>query len=163
MEKHASGVDRPAELIITRLLDASPAQVYQAWTRPELIKQWFAPQPWKISNVQLDVRAGGTSLIVMDDGQGNEFPNRGVYLEVVENERIVFTDAYTEAWVPSAKPFATIIVTFENVDGRTRYTASAQHWRPEDRAMHENMGFEAGWNQCADQLATLLAREGEAQ
>lgn len=152
--------DQLEELTIERMLDAPPAQVFQAWTRSELLRQWFAPAPWTVSNAELDVRPGGGSLIVMSDGEGNEFPSRGVYLEVVENERIVFTDAYTEAWTPSAKPFATIIVTFEACGGQTRYTARARHWSPEDRMMHENMGFDAGWNQCADQLATLLAKTG---
>lgn len=154
---------QPAELMITRTFDAPPAAVYAAWTQADLLKHWFAPQPWKVSAAELDVRPGGTSLIVMDDGQGNEFPSRGVYLEVVENERIVFTDAYVEAWQPSQKPFATMIVTFEEVDGGTKYTARARHWSAEDRAMHVNMGFEAGRSMCADQLGALLAEKGAGQ
>ena len=154
---------QPAELMITRMFDVPPAAVYDAWTQADLLKQWFAPHPWTVSNAELDVRPGGTSLIVMNDGQGNEFPSRGVYLDVVENERIVFTDAYTEAWQPSQKAFATIIVTFEAVGRGTRYTARARHWSAADREMHVNMGFEAGWSMCADQLGALLDKKRAGQ
>lgn len=153
----------PAELMITRMFNAPPSAVYDAWTKADLLKQWFAPQPWKVSQAELDVRPGGASLIVMDDGEGNQFPSRGVYLDVVENERIVFTDAYTEAWQPSQKAFATMIVTFEEVEGGTRYTARARHWSTEDREMHVNMGFEAGWSICADQLGALLNQKRAGQ
>ncbi len=65
----------------------------------------------------------------MRDPDGNEFPNRGVYLEVIKVERLLFTDAYTKAWEPSEKPFMTAILTFENESGKTRYTARVLHWR----------------------------------
>jgi len=80
---------------------------------------------------------GGANLIVMRDPAGNDFPNRGVYLEVVKNERLVFTDAYTKAWEPSEKPFMTVILTFENEGGKTKYTARVLHWTVADRAAHE--------------------------
>jgi uncharacterized protein YndB with AHSA1/START domain len=146
------------ELVLTRIIDAPPEKVYSAWTDPELLKQWFAPLPWTISAVETDVRTGGTSFIVMRSPEGNEFPNSGVYLEVVENERLVFTDAYTKAWEPSEKPFMTVIVTFENEDGKTKYTARARHWTAADRESHEKMGFHEGWGQCADQLADLVSK-----
>ena len=64
---------------------------------PELLKQWFCPKPWRAEVAKMDLRPGGSSLIVMRSPEGQEFPNRGVYLEVVPNERLVFTDAFTEA------------------------------------------------------------------
>ena len=84
-----------------------------------------------------------------------------MYLEVVPNRRIVFTNAYTEGWVPAdPQPMKmTAIVTFEpEGEGRTRYTARAVHWSAADRDTHEKMGFHEGWGQCADQLGELLAR-----
>ena len=80
----------------------------------------------------------------MQGPDGTQMPNRGVYLEVVPNERLVFTDAYTSAWVPSAKPFFTCILTFEDEDGQTRYTARARHWSAEDCAAHETDGIPPG-------------------
>lgn len=144
------------ELVIERVFDAPRDKVYRAWTEPKLLKQWFAPLPWTTPGAALDVRPGGQSHVVMRDPEGRHYPSRGVYLEVVENERLVFTDAFTAAWEPSEKPFMLAIVTFEDVDAGTRYTARVRHWTPEDRETHEKMGFHDGWGQCADQLAELL-------
>jgi uncharacterized protein YndB with AHSA1/START domain len=146
------------ELVLTRLIDAPPEKVYRAWTEPELLKQWFAPLPYMTSVAELDVRVGGSNRIFMRSPDGQEIQNHGVYLEVVPNQRLVFTDAYTKAWEPAEKPFMTVVLTFENLDGKTRYTASARHWTVADREMHESMGFHEGWGICADQLATLVTK-----
>jgi uncharacterized protein YndB with AHSA1/START domain len=144
------------ELVLSRLIDAPREKLFKAWTRPELIKQWFAPKPWSTPFAETDVRPGGSSTITMRSPEGQDFPNSGVYLEVVENERIVFTDAYTKAWVPSQKPFMTATITFEDEGGKTRYTARVLHWTVADREAHEKMGFHTGWGQCADQLEALV-------
>ena len=117
--------------------------------------RWFTPPPWKTIHAETDVRPGGSSYILMQGPGGEQMPNRGVYLEVVPNERLVFTDAYTSAWVPAAKPFFTCVLTFEDEGGNTRYTARALHWNAEDRAAHESMGFHSGWGRATDQLAAL--------
>jgi uncharacterized protein YndB with AHSA1/START domain len=153
-----SGTAENRELSLTRLINAPREKVYRAWTDPELLKQWFAPQPWTTPRVELDVRPGGTNVIVMRGPDGQEFPNRGVYLEVVKNERLVFTDAYANDWEPSQKPFMTVILTFEASQGKTRYTARVRHWTVADRETHEKMGFHAGWGKCADQLEALVAK-----
>lgn len=145
------------DLSITRYIHAAPAEVFRAWTDPALLQQWFCPRPWAVAHAELDVRPGGSNLIVMRSPEGEEFPNRGVYLEVVENRRLVVTDAYTEAWEPSDKPFMTAIITFEEEGGGTRYTATVKHWSLEDRKAHESMGFEEGWSKATDQLVALLA------
>ncbi|WP_342239334.1 SRPBCC family protein [Inquilinus sp. OTU3971] len=146
------------ELVLTRLIDAPRETLFRAWTEPELMKRWFTPRPWTTPVIEVDLRPGGSNLIVMRGPDGTEFPNRGVYLEIVKNERLVFTDAYTKAWEPSEKPFFTGIITFEDEGGKTRYTARALHWTVADREAHEKMGFHEGWGQCADQLAELAAR-----
>ncbi|MCV0394817.1 MAG: SRPBCC family protein [Rhizobiaceae bacterium] len=143
------------ELVLTRLLDAPRDKLYRCWTEPELMEQWFAPKPWKVTDVKTDVRTGGGNSFTMRGPEGEAFPSEGVYLEIVPNEKIVFTDAYTRAWQPSAKPFFTGIITFADEDGKTRYTARALHWTDEDREAHEKMGFHEGWGQCADQLEEL--------
>jgi len=159
MSDAASQTSDPGrELVLTRLIDVPREKLYRAWTDPELLKQWFAPLPWTTTRAELDLRPGGGNLIVMRSPEGEEFPNRGIYLEIVENERLVFTDAYTSAWEPSAKPFMTAIITFEDEGGKTRYTARALHWTVEDRQAHESMGFHEGWGRCADQLAALAAK-----
>jgi len=144
------------DLVLTRIIDAPRDKLYRCWTEPELLKQWFCPRPWTTPVVETDVRPGGSSYFLMRGPEGQEMPNRGVYLEVVKNQKLVFTDAYTKAWEPAEKPFFTGIITFEDLGGgRTRYTATARHWRAEDREAHEKMGFHEGWGICADQLAAL--------
>lgn len=149
----ASTSDR--ELVLTRLIDAPRDKLYRCWTEPELLKQWFAPLPYATPHAEMDVRPGGASLIVMRGPEGADMPNRGVYLEVVPNERLVFTDAFVSAWEPSEKPFMTGILTFEDEAGQTRYTARVLHWSREDKERHEAMGFHQGWGLCTDQLAAL--------
>ena len=146
------------ELMLTRLINAPREKVYRAWTDPELLKQWFAPLPYTTPVADLDVRPGGANFIVMRGPDGKDMPNRGVYLEVVPNERLVFTDAYVNAWEPSEKPYMTVILTFEDQDGKTRYTARVRHWTVTDREAHEKMGFHQGWGICTDQLAALVAK-----
>ena len=141
------------ELMLTRLIDAPREKVYRAWTDAGLLKQWFAPLPYTTPVAELDVRPG-----VMRGPDGKDMPNRGVYLEVVPNQRLVFTDAYIKAWEPSEKPFMTVILTFEDEGGKTRYTARVRHWTVADRETHENMGFHQGWGICADQLTALVAK-----
>ncbi|MCC0021299.1 MAG: SRPBCC family protein [Nitratireductor sp.] len=146
------------ELVLTRLIDADPMDVYRCWTEPELMKQWFTPRPWTTPVIENDVRPGGTSYVLMRGPEGEEHPNRGVYLEVVPGRKLVTTDAFTEAWVPSEKPFMTAVLTFEPEDGKTRYTAIARHWSAEDKEAHEQMGFHDGWGKATDQMEALLAR-----
>ena len=146
------------ELVLTRLIDAPRALLYRAWTDPEMLKQWFAPLPYTTPHAELDVRPGGANLIVMRSPDGQDMPNHGVYLEVVPNQRLVSTDAYVKAWEPSPKPFMTLILTFEDEGGKTRYTARVRHWTVADREAHEKMGFEPGWNKATDQLEELVAK-----
>jgi len=146
------------ELVLTRLIDVPREKLWRCWTEPKLMLQWFTPAPWKTIHAETDVRPGGSSYVVMQGPDGTEMPNRGVYLEVIKNERLVFTDAYTSAWEPSENPFFTGILTFEDAgNGQTRYTARALHWTRENRETHEKMGFHEGWGVATDQM-TALAR-----
>jgi uncharacterized protein YndB with AHSA1/START domain len=146
------------ELMLTRLIDAPREKLYRAWTDPTLLKQWFAPLPYTTPVAELDVRPGGSAFIVMRGPDAKDLPNHGVYLEVVPNQRLVSTDAYTKAWEPSEKPFMTLILTFEDEGSKTRYTARVRHWTAADREAHEKMGFHQGWGICADQLTALVAK-----
>jgi uncharacterized protein YndB with AHSA1/START domain len=158
MENHGSPTTHEDhDLVLTRLIDVPKEKLFKVWTDAALLKQWFAPAPWTIAEANIDVRAGGASQFVMRSPEGVDYPNQGVYLEIMPNRRIVFTDAYTAAWQPSEKPFMTVIVTFDDEDGQTRYTATARHWTKADRDAHEKMGFHEGWGQCAEQMATLAA------
>lgn len=146
------------ELVIGRILDIPPEKAYRAWTDPKLLPEWFCPKPWSVSDVKSDVRSGGASSMTMNGPDGEKIPNSGMYLEVVPNEKIVFTDAFTEGWKP-AGPFMVATVTFEEEPGgKTRYIARARHWTKEAYEQHKQMGFEEGWGICAQQLEDLMKR-----
>ena len=146
------------ELVLTRVIDVPADKLFQCWTTPELLPRWFCPPPWVVSHAVMDVRTGGDSVITMKGPNGEEVVNPGVYLEVIPNRRIVFTDAFTSAWVPSHKPFMVGVIEFEDLgDGTTRYTATARHWTVADCEAHQQMGFEQGWGVAADQM-TAVAR-----
>ena len=146
------------DLVVTRDFDCTPEKLYRAWTQPALITQWFTLGTWKAVKAEMDVRPGGTSLITMLGSDGAEFQNRDVYLEVVPNQRLVLTDAYASAWVPSEQPFMTVTLTFDELAaGRTRYTARVSHWTIADREKHEAMSFHQNWPAMTEQLATVVA------
>jgi uncharacterized protein YndB with AHSA1/START domain len=145
------------ELVLTRIIAAPRARVFSAWT--EQLPQWWGPHGMTTPVCELDLRPGGRFRTVMRAPDGTEYATRGVFLEVVAPERIVFTDAYEPGWVPAAHVFFTAVTTFEELPGhRTRYTARALHWTVADRAKHERMGFHQGWGESLDRLAALVAR-----
>ncbi len=153
------------ELSITRFIDAPPETVYRVYTgRTE---EWWAPQPWKSRVIARELRAGGRSSIEIEGPNGERHPGEGVFLEVVPNERIVFTNAFTAGWQPktgmdSECDFLMVaIVTFEMEGSGTRYTARVRHWSEEALKAHESMGFEEGWGTCAAQLAGLAEAEAD--
>lgn len=148
------------ELVLSRTIPISRRAAFRAWTDPALLMRWFAPRPWTTIEADLDVRTGGSNRIVMQSPDGDAMPMQGVYLEVVPDRKIVTTDAYEQPWVPSAKPFFTMVLTLEDADGGgTLYTARALHWSEEDRKTHEAMGFHEGWGQCLDQLVEVMQAE----
>ena len=144
------------ELSIVRETHIAPEKLYAGWTTPKLMETWFCPKPWYVKDVELDLRPGGGSKMTMSGPNGEAFPNEGVYLEVVPNRRLVFTDAYTAGWVPNPNKMFTGIITFEALpDGGTRYTATARHWTKEACENHAAMGFTEGWGKAFDQLVEL--------
>lgn len=152
-----SGEAHNFELVLERVLDAPPEKVYRAWTDPELMKQWLSPKPWTITEASCDPRPGGLTRFTMVAPDGNTFPCTSVFLEVIPNRRLISTDGLTGDWRPAGDPFMVSRVDMEPLpDGRTKYTAKAQHWTEAAMKQHEEMGFHDGWGQCADQLAELL-------
>lgn len=147
-----------ATLTLSRLIPVPRAKLWRCWSEPDLLKQWFCPRPWSVSHAEIDLRPGGASHIVMRGPAGEEMPTRGVYLEVVEGRKIVFTDAFVRAWVPSGKAFMVGTVTFADAPGGTQYDAVVGHWSEADRAQHEAMGFHQGWGAATDQLTELAGR-----
>ncbi|MGC6400535.1 SRPBCC family protein [Sphingomonas sp. FW199] len=143
------------ELSIERVLDAPVAALWRAYTHH--LNEWFCPPPWRAEVVEMDLRPGGRSAITMYGPDGEVMPNDGIYLEVVPERRIVFTDALTTDWQPQG-PFMVGGFEFEPDGERTRYRGWARHWTKEAKAQHEAMGFEAGWGKVAEQLEAVAKR-----
>lgn len=142
------------DLSFTRTLNAPRALLWECWTTPEHIMHFFMPKPHSLDACEMDVRVGGRFNTIMNV-EGNRMENTGVFLEVLERERLVFTDTYSEGWVPAADPFMTAIIDFEDDgQGGTIYTATVRHRTPEARQTHEDMGFFDGWGTVATQLET---------
>lgn len=145
-------LDPETDLTFTRIVDAPRALLWECWTRPEHIPHFFVPRPHSVESCEIDLRVGGRFNTAFNV-DGNVMQNHGVYLEIVEGERLVFTDAYTEGWKPAPDPFLTAIVDFEDAgDGKTRYTATARHRSADARKRHEEMGFFDGWGTVVTQL-----------
>ncbi|MCW3781834.1 SRPBCC family protein [Defluviimonas salinarum] len=145
-------LDPDLDLVLTRTLAAPRELLFECWTEERHLPHFFVPRPHRVIRCRLDPRTGGTFETTFEvDGQ--EMQNNGVYLEVIENEKLVFTDGYTEGWKPAPDPFMTAIVLFEDAgDGRTTYTAIARHRSAEKAEAHNAMGFHEGWGTVADQL-----------
>jgi uncharacterized protein YndB with AHSA1/START domain len=144
--------DPKLDLVLERVVDVPRELVWAAWTQPEHIVKWFTPAPWSTTHCELDLRPGGMFKTTMRSPEGEEFPNVGCFLEVVPNERLVWTDALLPGYRPAPEPFMTAIVTLEPHPKGTRYVAIAIHGNEETRKRHEEMGFREGWGKALDQL-----------
>lgn len=144
------------DLVLTREIDVPRRLVWEAWTTPDLLKQWFCPAPWYVSTCELDLRPGGKFRAVMCSPEGDEHDNTGCYLEIVPEERLLWTDALGPDYRPNGGGFASCLLTLEDKGAGTLYTATAMHADPETRAKHEEMGFHGGWSTALDQLIALI-------
>ena len=151
-------IDPKLDLILERTVDVPCDLVWKAWTVPEHLMRWFCPLPWKTVECTIDLRPGGLFSTVMQSPEGDKFPGSGCYLEVVENRKLVWTDALTANYRPASEPgsclptYFTGVLILEPVFNRTKYTAIAMHGDEKARADHEEKGFKDGWSTALDQL-----------
>ncbi len=149
------------DLVLERTVDVPPAFVWDAWTKPEILKKWFCPKPWLTTEAEMDLVPGGIFRTVMRGPEGQEFPNTGCFLEVVPGTRLVWTGALLPGYRPlpagGGVPFVmTAIITIEPTStGGTKYTATVLHGDVSGREQHEAMGFHHGWSAAFDQLVAL--------
>ncbi len=148
--------DPKLDLLLERDIDVPPDLVWTVWTTPKHLRHWFVPKPWTITDCEIDLRPGGMFRSTMRSPEGQEFPNTGCYLEVVPNQRLVFTDAMLPGFRPSQNPFFTAVLSLEPKGTGTRYTAMAIHRDEDGRKKHEEMGFHNGWGTVATQMVEYI-------
>jgi uncharacterized protein YndB with AHSA1/START domain len=151
------------DLVLERVVDVAPELVWKAWTEPEHLKKWFTPRPWSTVDCEIDLRPGGIFRTTMQSPEGEQFDEAGCYLEVIPNERLVWTNTLKPGFRPRGSasdpgsaecaqiPFTGFIL-LEPHEGGTKYTAIAMHGEPSGKEKHESMGFHEGWASALDQL-----------
>ena len=148
-----------ADLTISRLIRAPRSAVWRAWSEREHFEKWWIPAPIECRAVKLELHPGGGFETLMREGSEAFKPHvEGCFLDVVPEERLVFTTCLKQGWRP-AEPWLALTATFTltTEDGGTRYTAKVMHKTEADSRKHEEMGFFDGWGTVIDQLGALAA------
>lgn len=144
------------ELVITRVLDAPAMLVYKVWTEPEHMVRWMGPKGFTAPSARLDVREGGHYRALIRSPEGKDYWFHGVYREVVENKRLVFTFAWEEDGERGLENLITI--TFAEENGKTRMVFKQAPFQ----SVEERDGHEGGWSEALDKLAAYVVTAGGA-
>jgi len=158
MATAANRNDGHLDLKLERTIDAPRALIWKVWTDPEHLKKWWAPAPWTTTECEIDLRPGGIFRAVMRSPEGRDFPYVGCYLELIENEKIVMTNALEPGYSPALDPFFTAILTLNEQAGKTNYSALVLHRDEAGRKKYEDMDFHFGWNKVLDQLVEVVSQ-----
>ncbi|MDD2686745.1 MAG: SRPBCC family protein [Gallionella sp.] len=151
--------DPKFDLTFERIVEVPKELIWKAWTTPEHLMPWFCPLPWKTIRCEIDLCPGGRFRTVMQSPEGKEFPGDGCYLEVIQNEKLTWTNALLPGFRP-APPQAggsvdfhfTATIQLATHGTGTHYTATVIHGNEADRDTHDRMGFQEGWGKALDQL-----------
>lgn len=161
--------DPALDLELERVVDVKPAVVWAAWTEPERLMKWFCPKPWQTVECDIDLRPGGIFRTVMRTPEGELMPHStGCYLEIVPNEKLVWTTALLPGFRPTNTTlddsdgchtieFTAIISLTPQGDG-THYRVVVRHGDEASARKHVEMGFHDGWNTVLDQLIAEAKR-----
>jgi uncharacterized protein YndB with AHSA1/START domain len=146
--------DRPrsADVTLTRQIDAPRELVFELWTRPEHLIEWWGPAGFSLPSCELDFRVGGAFRYRMRNATGGDHWLRGVFQEIVEPERIAFTFAWGDA-ERATGPVTLVVVTFEACHEKTRVTLQQTGLESESSAR----AHEDGWSTQLDRLAAFAA------
>lgn len=154
--------------VITRAFDAPKKRVYEAWADPKQMAMWWGPKGFTVPVCEMDLRPGGSYRIVMRSIEGVDYPLKGVFQEIIEGERLVYTSNWEEHpanWQEmlrnnGANMFskeALNTVTFNEQNGRTLVTIKTVFNLPSFRDAMLKTGMEQGWSESLDRLAELLS------
>jgi uncharacterized glyoxalase superfamily protein PhnB/uncharacterized protein YndB with AHSA1/START domain len=156
MKMHFAGEKGDLTLVLDVTLSAPRAAVWRCWTESALLKERYCPKPWRVDSADLDLKPGGRFNSVFAGPKGERHDNKGAFLEIETLSRLVFTDAYTEGFIPAGKHFMTGVVELSDEGaGATRMVWGARHGDRDSLKQHLEMGFEQGWRAAAQQLEDL--------
>lgn len=148
------------EIVIARTFNAPARIVFDAWTRPELVRRWWAPRSHRVSVTSCDaaVHAGGYYRYVLRLDAGGEFAFSGKYTEVTPHSRLVYTQIFEPAASGATPGDAEVIitVTFEEHDGRTHLVSHSLCPSMDVRDAIIASGMEHGMRETMDQLEELV-------
>jgi uncharacterized protein YndB with AHSA1/START domain len=144
------------ELRITRILDAPRRLVWKAWTDPEHLMRWWGPHARKTRVLAMDVRPGGGWHFHMRSPEGLEEWQRGVYREIVEHERLVFSYAFEDKTGKRGHE-TTVTVTFDDLGAKTRLTV--HHAVFDTVAVRDD--HVRGWDEALDRLAAYAKESAQ--
>jgi uncharacterized protein YndB with AHSA1/START domain len=140
------------EIVLTRVFDASRRLVWDAFTRPDLLKRWFGPRGWSLVVCEVDLRVGGGFRFVLRGPDGRELGMRGVYQEIVPPERSVHLESFDD--YPGESTVTTVLVEHNS---QTTLTATVRYPSKEVRDAVIQSGMEHGAAESYDKLAELFA------
>ena len=147
------------DLTLSRVIKAPRPVVWNAWTDRASFEQWWVPAPARCKVTAMELRPGGAFETLISEDGGDYVPHLSAcFLDIIDGERIVFTNALLGGWRPAENPFMTAIITLRDHPQGTEYVAHVMHKNNADRTMHETMGFSDGWGTVADQLAKLVEK-----
>jgi uncharacterized protein YndB with AHSA1/START domain len=143
------------EIVMTRVFDAPRSLVFEAFTKPELVKQWLlGPEGWSMPVCEIDLRVGGKYRYVWRHVNGKEMGMDGVFREIVPPERIVSTEKFDEAWYPG-EAVGTVVLT--ELGGKTTLTQTVLYESGGIRDAVLGSRMEQGVARSYDRLEKLLA------
>lgn len=149
------------EIVITRAFDAPRTLVWEAFTKPELVRQWLlGPPGWKMPVCEIDFRVGGRYRYVWRNESGVEMGMGGVHREIVFPERIVATEKFDQSWYPGE---AVGTITLLEQAGRTMLTQIVQYESREAREVVLKSPMESGLVAGYDRLEQLVASMGKRE
>jgi|SRR5271155_4195534 len=140
------------EVVLTRVFNAPRHLVFEAFSKPELLKRWFGPHGWSLSVCEVDFRVGGAFRFVMRGPDGREMGMRGTYKEIAPPERSVHMESFDD--FPGSESQVTSVLTEK--DGKTTLTATVLYPSKEVRDAVIQSGMEHGAAETYDKLAEML-------
>ncbi len=143
------------EIAMSRVFNAPRQLVFDALTKPELVKQWLlGPSGWSMPGCDIDRKVGGVYRYVWKrESDGTEMSSGGVFREIVVPDRIVATEKFEQPWYPGEALATSTLIEHE---GKTRLTMTILYDSRETRDMVLNSGMERGVAASYDRLAELL-------